>query len=97
MALVNLFISWYTYIIKHKLTLNINADKNLVKVTDIDINFGELTAKGSSNYNIKKNEACSDNPVDIDTDKIIKKKIVIKEKKDLPNLIKKIESKVRIK
>jgi len=43
--------------IKHKLTLNINADKNLVKVTDIDINFGELTAKGSSNYNIKKNEA----------------------------------------
>ena len=43
--------------IKHKLTLNINADKNLVKVTDIDINFGELIAKGSSNYNIEKNEA----------------------------------------
>lgn len=43
--------------VKHKLALNINADKNLVKVTDIEINFGELIAKGSSNYNIEKNEA----------------------------------------
>lgn len=43
--------------VKHKLALNINADKNLVKVTDIEINFGELIAKGSSNYNIEKTEA----------------------------------------
>ncbi len=43
--------------VKHKLALNINADKNLVKVTDIEINFGELIAKGSSNCNIEKNEA----------------------------------------
>lgn len=34
--------------IKHKLTLNINVNKNLVKVTDIDINFGTFTAKGIS-------------------------------------------------
>ncbi|MBN8522730.1 MAG: AsmA family protein [Rickettsiales bacterium] len=43
--------------VKHKVALNINADKKLVKVTNIDINFGELIAKGSSNYNIEKNEA----------------------------------------
>ena len=28
----------------------------LSKVTDIEINFGELIAKGSSNYNIEKHE-----------------------------------------
>jgi len=38
--------------LSHKLTFDISADKKLVKITDIDITFGKLSAKGSSNYDI---------------------------------------------
>lgn len=43
--------------LSHKLTFDISADKKLVKITDIDINFGKLSAKGSSNYDIVQNKA----------------------------------------
>lgn len=41
----------------HKLTFDINANKNLVKITDIDMIIGELSVTGNSHYSIDKNEA----------------------------------------
>ncbi len=43
--------------LNHQLTLDVDANKNLVKITDININFGDLSVKGSSNYDIVKNKA----------------------------------------
>ena len=43
--------------LNHKLTFDINADKNLVTITDIDMTVGELSVKGNSNYSIAKNKA----------------------------------------
>ncbi|MFK7967992.1 MAG: AsmA family protein [Rickettsiaceae bacterium] len=43
--------------LNHKLSFDINADQKLLKITDININPGELSAKGNSNYDIEKNKA----------------------------------------
>jgi AsmA protein len=55
--------------LKHKLIFDINADKELIKISDINFTIGDLLAKGNANYYIEKNKANLNlklNPGDID-------------------------------
>ncbi|OZG31593.1 AsmA family protein [Rickettsia endosymbiont of Culicoides newsteadi] len=40
----------------HKLTFNVNSDKKLLKISDIDFTVGKLLAKGNANFHFQDNK-----------------------------------------
>ncbi|MFP3034858.1 MAG: hypothetical protein ACEY3C_05020, partial [Candidatus Tisiphia sp.] len=40
----------------HKLTFNINSDKKLLKISDIDFTAGKILAKGNANFHFADNK-----------------------------------------